>query len=93
MKYTKTKCSSICEQEGKLSELVVDFEVCPFQHYCHCVCPELNTTLCKTRCDNNGTIPVPGAINNFGCEICQCQCDKNLNCWSKCIGKLILHEI
>ena len=92
MKYTETKCSYICDQEGKLGELVVDFEVCPFEHYCHCVCPELNKTRCQIKCVQDGEIPVAGAVNHFECEICQCECDKNINCWSKCIGKLILQH-
>ena len=89
MKHTETKRSHICNKEEKLGELLVDFKVCPFQYYCHCVCPEFNTARCNTQCENVGEIPVYGAVNHFGCEICRCQCDKNINCWFECIGKFI----
>ena len=41
MYYNPTQCTSTCINFTYVGgELYTDYEVCAFQHYCKCTCPE-----------------------------------------------------
>ena len=82
MSYGNNTCQAQCKHaERERGKLVIDGDVCPFQYFCKCSCP-----FCSEECVSQGMIHVPKHRDMFGCSICNCQCDKNLNCWKTCNG-------
>ena len=75
--------------------LSLSYDICAFRYFCDCFeCPKFEQNVCAETCSKTERIPVPGARNFTGCEICECQCQA-FNCTTVCSGnthKLILNE-
>ena len=83
MDQDSLQCDTKCRKAGSISDLHLDYSVCPFQHFCNCICPDVST--CENDCAQQGKIPVFGVNNKANCDICECQCQR-VNCTEECMG-------
>ena len=84
MDYNQTHCVDTCIHFGYVGgELHIDYEVCAFQSFCDCTCPEFIPEVCAHQCEKEDKVRINGYINNLECEDCKCGC-KEPNCQLKC---------
>lgn len=82
--YLDNTCKTQCKVAGRTGgKLVTDGDVCPFQYFCECICPH-----CVEKCAAEGKVHVNKSVDIFGCNICNCQCEK-INCVMESISKSI----
>ena len=81
MEFDEKRCQTVC-RIGYVGQLVLDYEVCPFQYFCRCSCPRFQENSCEGECIRRGQYPVT-PLNEARCKICSCEFPQ-VECTGKC---------